>query len=136
NSYGLSSPIAWKIATMPAVIEPSIKDIHFRMLRLLEAKSDLTQRDLARDLDISLGKVNYCLNALIDKGWIKMRNFRNSRKKMGYVYLLTPRGIEQKAVITVHFLRRKMAEYESLKKEIAGLRREVDRLPKPEAKSR
>lgn len=114
---------------MSPTIDPAINDIHFRMLRLLEAKSDLSQRDLARELDTSLGKVNYCLNALIDKGWIKARNFRNSNNKLAYAYLLTPRGIEQKAVITVHFLRRKMAEYESLKKEIARLRREVDQLP-------
>ena len=67
---------------------------------------------------------------------MKARNFRNNNNKLSYAYLLTPRGIEQKAVITVHFLRRKMAEYESLKKEIARLRREVDRLPEPEAKPR
>jgi len=67
---------------------------------------------------------------------VKARNFRNNNNKLSYAYLLTPRGIEQKAVITVHFLRRKMAEYESLKKEIARLRREVDRLPEPEAKPR
>ena len=67
---------------------------------------------------------------------MKARNFRNNNNKLSYAYLLTPRGIEQKAVITVHFLRRKMAEYESLKKEIAQLRREVDRLPEPGAKPR
>ena len=67
---------------------------------------------------------------------MKARNFRNNNNKLSYAYLLTPRGIEQKAVITVHFLRRKMAEYESLKKGIARLRREVDRLPEPEAKPR
>ena len=67
---------------------------------------------------------------------MKARNFRNNNNKLSYAYLLTPRGIEQKAVITVHFLRRKMAEYESLKKEIALLRREVDGLPEPEAKPR
>jgi len=67
---------------------------------------------------------------------VKARNFRNNNNKLSYAYLLTPRGIEQKAVITVHFLRRKMAEYESLKKEIARLRREVDRLPEPAARPR
>ena len=87
-------------------------------------------------MGVSLGKVNYCVNAIIEKGWVKARNFRNNNNKLSYAYLLTPRGIEQKAVITVHFLRRKMAEYESLKKEIALLRREVDRLPEPEAKPR
>ena len=104
-------------------------EAHYRLLRLIEAKPSLTQRELAQEMGVSLGKVNYCVNALIEKGWIKARNFRNSNNKLAYAYLLTPRGIEQKAVITVHFLRRKMAEYESLKKEIARLRREVEQLP-------
>lgn len=95
------------------------------MLRLLEARPELSQRDLARELGTSLGKINYCLNALIDKGLIKARNFRNSRNKLGYAYLLTPRGIDSKATIAVQFLKRKMAEYESLKIEIEQLQREV-----------
>src|SRR3972149_2754020 len=98
---------------------------HYRLLRLIERKPSLTQRELAREMGVSLGKINYCVNALIKKGWIKARNFRNSNNKLAYAYLLTPLGIEQKAAITVHFLRRKVAEYESLKKEIARLRREV-----------
>ena len=101
-------------------------ETHYRLLKLLEARPYLSQRELARELGISLGKINYCLGALVEKGWIKARNFRNSRNKLGYAYLLTPRGIEQKAVITVDFLRRKIAEYEALKKEITQLRREVD----------
>ena len=111
-------------------------DAHFHLLRLIDSSPRLTQRELARELGVSLGKVNYCVNALIEKGWIKARNFRNSNNKLAYAYLLTPRGIEQKAAITVHFLRRKLAEYESLKKEIARLRREVDQLPEPQAKPR
>ena len=106
-----------------------MEESHYRLLRLLDSKPDLTQRELAREMGVSLGKVNYCVNALIEKGWIKARNFRNNKNKLSYAYLLTPRGIEQKAAITVHFLRRKVAEYESLKKEIARLRREVDQLP-------
>ena len=102
-----------------------MQESHYRLLRLLESSPQLTQRELAREMGVSLGKVNYCVNALIEKSWIKARNFRNSNHKLAYAYLLTPRGIEQKAAITVHFLRRKMAEYESLKKEIARLRREV-----------
>lgn len=102
-----------------------MEDTHLRLLRLLEARPELSQRDLARELGTSLGKVNYCLNALIDKGLVKVRNFRNNRNKLSYAYLLTPRGLESKAAITVHFLRRKVAEYESLKAEIALLRREV-----------
>ncbi len=102
-----------------------MEDTHLRLLRLLEARPELSQRDLARELGTSLGKVNYCLNALIDKGLVKVRNFRNNRNKLSYAYLLTPRGLESKAAITVHFLRRKIAEYESLKAEIALLRREA-----------
>ena len=105
-----------------------MEESHYRLLRLLDSSPQLTQRELAREMGVSLGKVNYCVNALIEKGWVKARNFRNSNHKLAYAYLLTPRGIEQKAAITVHFLRRKLAEYESLKKEIALLRREVDRL--------
>lgn len=102
-------------------------DADYRLLNLLDSSPRLTQRELARELGVSLGKINYCVSALIDKGWIKASNFRNSNNKLAYAYLLTPRGIEQKTAITVQFLRRKIAEYESLKQEIARLRREVDR---------
>lgn len=105
-------------------------DTHYRLLRLIEAQPGLSQRDLARELGASLGKINYCLNALIEKGWIKARNFRNSRNKLAYAYLLTPRGLEHKAKITVRFLRRKIAEYETLETEIELLRREVSVLRK------
>jgi len=104
-------------------------EAHYKLLRLIESRPQLTQRQLAHELGMSLGKINYCVHALIDKGWIKARNFRNSSNKLAYAYLLTPRGIEQKAAITVHFLRRKVSEYETLRKEIAQLRREVDGLP-------
>src|SRR3989304_8440219 len=103
-----------------------MEEAHYRLLRLLESSPQLTQRELAREMGVSLGKINYCVAALIEKGWIKARNFRNNKNKLSYAYLLTPSGIEQKAVITVHFLRRKMAEYESLTKEIAQLRRAGD----------
>src|SRR3989338_6679821 len=93
-------------------------DTHYRLLRLLEANPELSQRDLARELGTSLGKINYCLNALIEKGWVKAQNFRNSRNKLAYAYLLTPQGIEQKAKLTVRFLRRKIAEYNTLETEI------------------
>lgn len=104
-------------------------EAHYKLLRLIESRPQLTQRQLAHELGMSLGKINYCVKALIDKGWIKARNFRNSSNKLAYAYLLTPRGIEQKAEITLHFLRRKVSEYETLRKEIAQLRREVDGLP-------
>ena len=113
---------------MPPAIDRPMEDTHFRLLKLLEARPELSQRDLARELGTSLGKVNYCLNALIDKGLVKVRNFRNSRNKLGYAYLLTPRGIDSKATIAVHFLKRKMAEYEILKAEIDQLKHEVREL--------
>mgnify|MGYP001446353244 CR=1 FL=1 len=103
-----------------------MEEAHFKLLRLIESSPNLTQREVARELGMSLGKVNYCVNALIEKGFIKARNFRNNKNKLSYAYLLTPRGIEQKAEITLHFLRRKVDEYENLKKEIRELRREVD----------
>ena len=102
-------------------------DSQYKVLRLIESKPELTQRELAQEMGVSLGKVNYCLNALIDKGWVKARNFRKSNNKLAYAYLLTPRGVQQKAAIAVRFLQFKVAEYESLKREIAELRREVDR---------
>jgi EPS-associated MarR family transcriptional regulator len=115
-------------AIAPPTSDPPLEDTHLRLLRLLEANPDLSQRDLARALGTSLGKTNYCLNALIDKGLVKVRNFRNNQNKLGYAYLLTPRGIESKATITVHFLKRKMAEYELLKNEIEQLQREVKKI--------
>ena len=129
-----SAPQFRQTATMPAVTNQPMEDTHPRLLRLIEARPDLSQRDLARELGTSLGKVNYCLNALIDKGLVKVRNFRNSNNKLAYAYLLAPRGIESKATITVQFLKRKMAEYESLKTEIEQLQREVRELAarKPE----
>ena len=102
-----------------------MEEAQFRILRLIESNPSLTQRELAREMGVSRGKANYCVKALIETGWVKAHSFRNSNNKLAYACLLTPRGIEQKAAITVHFLRRKVAEYESLKKEIARLRREV-----------
>jgi len=103
-----------------------VEDTHLRLLRLLESQPSLSQRALANELGISLGKTNYCLKALVDKGWVKIRNFRNSDNKRGYMYLLTPRGIERKATGTVRFLLEKRAEFESLKREIDRLSREVE----------
>lgn len=103
------------------------EEIHFKVLRLLEGKPDISQRELAMELGISLGKANYCLKALLDKGWIKARNFKNSKNKWAYAYLLTPQGIEQKARITARFLKRKMSEYEELQKEIELLKCEMEK---------
>jgi EPS-associated MarR family transcriptional regulator len=100
-------------------------DMHYKLMRLLEANPEMSQREVARELGISLGKVNYCLQALIKKGWIKASSFTNSQNKAAYMYLLTPRGIEQKATLTVRFLQAKVQEYEALRAEIRQIRREA-----------
>jgi EPS-associated MarR family transcriptional regulator len=102
------------------------EETHYRLMRLIEVNPELSQRDVARELGVSLGKVNYCLRGLVSRGWIKAANFKNSRNKAAYVYLLTPRGIEQKARLTVQFLRMKMNEYERLRVEIEQMRREAE----------
>ncbi|HEV7920316.1 MAG TPA: MarR family EPS-associated transcriptional regulator [Thermoanaerobaculia bacterium] len=101
------------------------EEVRYRLLKYLADHPEASQRDVARELGISLGKVNYCLKALIEKGWIKARNFRNSRHKSAYVYVLTPNGIEEKLDVTRAFLRRKVAEYDTLVKEIETLTAEV-----------
>ncbi|WP_414041104.1 MarR family EPS-associated transcriptional regulator [Acidithiobacillus sp. M4-SHS-6] len=98
----------------------------YQLLKLLAEQPDLTQRQLAAAMGVSLGKANYCLKALIDKGLVKTGNFRRNPDKGVYAYLLTPQGIEEKARVTARFLQRKMAEYDALQAEIAALRREVD----------
>lgn len=97
-------------------------EVRFRILRLLDADPTVSQRDLARALGISLGRVNYCLRALAEKGDIKIRNFSASDHKLRYAYVLTPKGLEAKARLTVRFLQYKLAEYEALSEEIAQLR--------------
>jgi len=97
----------------------------FRVLRTLEARPETSQRELADSLGVSLGKANYCLKALMDKGLVKVRNFRNSKNKLAYAYVLTPSGVAAKASLTGRFLKRKMAEYEVLQKEIEELKREA-----------
>lgn len=94
-------------------------------MRLLVSNPSLSQRELAEALGVSLGKTNYCLKALLDKGLIKVQNFRNNQNKLAYAYLLTPLGIAEKTKLTAHFLRRKVAEYEGLTREIELLKREV-----------
>ena len=101
-------------------------------MKLLQDKPDMTQRELAAKVGSSLGGLNYCLKALIDKGWIKMHNFSESKNKFGYAYLLTPSGLAEKTLITARFLTRKMHEYEALKAEIAALKVEVNGKPASE----
>jgi EPS-associated MarR family transcriptional regulator len=101
------------------------EDTNFRVMRMLQDNPDLTQRELAERLGVSVGALNYCLRALIDKGWVKVQNFGNSKSKFGYVYLLTPSGIAAKARLTGGFLRRKIEEYEALRAEIEALKLET-----------
>ena len=101
------------------------EDTNFRVMRILQENPDLTQRELAEKLGVSVGGLNYCLNALMDKGWVKMQNFQNSKNKFKYVYLLTPQGIAEKVALTSRFLERKMEEYEALKAEIESLHQDL-----------
>lgn len=98
----------------------------FEALRLLEARAELSQRELASSLGMSLGKANYVLRALIDRGLVKVQNYRKSGNKSAYLYLLTPRGMRRKAELTRRFLERKVKEYEALRLEIERLRRESE----------
>lgn len=101
-------------------------ELRHRILRILADHPDVNQRELAGILGVSLGKANYCLAALIEKGWIKARNFKNNRNKLAYAYYLTPQGIEEKARLTVRFFRRKVKEYEELKAQIDELAIEAE----------
>ena len=103
------------------------EEMHYKMMRLLGANPEMSQRDAARKLGISLGKVNYCVQALIRKGWVKASHFKNSNNKAAYVYLLTPHGLEEKAKLTVRFLQIKLREYERLRVEIEQMREEAAR---------
>ena len=103
-------------------------EYRYRILKLLQADPRASQRRIADELGISLGRVNYCLQALIVKGLVKARNFRNSTNKRAYLYLLTPKGMEARAKLTVSFLKVKLAEHRELEKEIGELRREVARM--------
>jgi EPS-associated MarR family transcriptional regulator len=100
-------------------------EYRYRILKLLAADPHASQRRIADELGISLGRVNFCLQALIEKGLVKVNNFRSSTNKRAYLYLLTPKGIEEKAVVTARFLRRKLDEYEALKRDLEDLQREA-----------
>ena len=109
------------------------KDIHLDLLRKLESNPEYTQRELSQEMGVSLGKVNYCMKKLTEKGWVKLMNFSHNPNKAGYVYFLTPKGIEEKARLTFVFLKIKMEEYEMLKDEISKLKQDAEKL-KPEQK--
>ena len=104
------------------------RDIRLDLLRKLESNPNFTQRELSREVGVSLGKVNYCMKKLTEKGLIKLTNFTHNPNKMGYAYLLTPSGIEEKSRLTFSFLKRKLIEYEKLKKEINSLQLESEEI--------
>jgi EPS-associated MarR family transcriptional regulator len=103
----------------------SNKQSQYQILKSLEQDPNYTQRQLSKDLDLSLGKVNYCLRSIVEKGFVKIDNFKNSKNKSQYSYLLTPKGIEEKAKLTMEFIRIKTQEYEQLKDEIESLKIDV-----------
>ena len=100
-------------------------EYRYRILKILESNPGASQRDIARELGVSLGRVNFCLQALVEKGLVKANNFRNSTTRQTYLYLLTPKGLQEKAKVTVRFLKVKLDEYETLKQEVAQLQREA-----------
>jgi len=116
--------VLWVVLKLRSIISNTSKlqkDIHYRVLAMVEANPTITQRALAQALGVSLGRINYGLRALIDKGLIKVNNFKRSGTKLTYVYLLTPSGVTEKSALTKAFLARKMQEFDALKKEIEAL---------------
>ncbi|MES2499835.1 MAG: MarR family EPS-associated transcriptional regulator [Pseudomonadota bacterium] len=101
-------------------------EYRYKILKILEANPEISQRDLARELDISLGRVNFCLKALIKIGLLKATNFRNNRNKLAYMYLLTPKGLEEKSMVTARFLKAKLQEHANLQAEIEELREDAN----------
>lgn len=106
-------------------VNASQEELKLRVMRVIEEDPTATQREIAQELNVSLGGVNYCLKALVDRGLVKLNNFAKSERKLGYAYILTPEGVSEKAKITVRFLKRKIAEYELLQQEIEQLKSEV-----------
>lgn len=104
------------------------KDIRLELLRKIELNPKYTQRELSKEMGVSLGKVNYCIRKLAEKGHIKITNFKQNPNKVAYLYLLTPKGIEMKASLTYSFLKIKIDEYETLKDEISKLKEDVKKL--------
>ncbi len=103
-------------------------EYRYKILKLVDSNPEISQREIARQLGVSLGKANFCLKALIEVGMVKASNFRNSKNKLAYMYLLTPSGIEAKSAITLRFLKRKIEEHDALLKELGDLRKEVSEL--------
>lgn len=108
-------------------------DISYKVIKLIEQNPEISQRELSQELGVSLGKANYCIRALIDKGWVKARNFKNSHNKLAYSYLLTPKGIREKTNVATQFLKRKLMEYERLQGEIEDLRSDMANMASTQA---
>tara|TARA_B100001287_G_scaffold276114_1_gene285841 strand:- start:3779 stop:4147 length:369 start_codon:yes stop_codon:yes gene_type:complete len=104
------------------------EDQDFRVLKYIDNTQKTSQRELSQSLNISLGKINYILNALIEKGIVKARNFKNNKNKRAYAYYLTPKGIQEKARLTIGFFNRKSEEYNQLKKELDDLKEDIENL--------
>lgn len=102
------------------------EETRYRLLKKIEANPSISQRELAADLGMSLGKINYCLKALISVGLVKIGNFARSKNKGGYMYMLTPAGVKEKFTLTVCFLEKKQLQYDSLRKEIEELKSEIN----------
>jgi len=102
------------------------QEIRYRLLKVLSQDPNLGQRDMAKRMGISLGKVNYCVSELASKGWIKITRFKSAKKKIPYTYMLTPKGLEEKGRLTLRFLKRKLSEYEEIKRQITELTIEVE----------
>jgi EPS-associated MarR family transcriptional regulator len=118
----LEHKLTYKVHDMNSAFE---QEIRYRLLKILSQQSSLTQREMAKQMGISLGKVNYCLSELAKRGLIDVIRFKSAKNKIPYTYVLTPRGMKEKARLTANFLRRKMAEYEEIQRQIAELSREV-----------
>ena len=108
-------------------------EISYKLLKIIEEEPHMSQREIAARMGISLGKANYCLKSLMEKGFIKARNFYNNNHKVGYIYMLTPSGVEEKVSVTYRFLKRKMQEYEEIKAEIESLKAEAAGIQRPES---
>ena len=101
-------------------------ELQHRIFKIIQRNPAINQRGLSRELGISLGKANYCIKALVEKGWVKINNFRNNQNKLGYAYVLTPTGIEEKASVTLRYLKRKMREYDELKLAVEELKKDLN----------
>ena len=102
------------------------QEIRYHLLQILSRESELSQRDMAERIGVSLGKVNFCISELAKRGLIEIIRFKSAKNKMPYTYMLTPRGIQEKAILTVRFLKQKLVEYEEIKHQIRQLASELD----------